>query len=209
MHFCTTCGYKIEIEGIKFCPQCGAAIVGSGEVENNMSEDNRSIVNPNSATYEDSYMVANTPAEEFNLFSAWKSMFKKYAQFSGRSRRSEYWYATLANSLVIIILYLLLACAIIPMAISTEKYGEPSFGSVILAGTISLAILAYIFIAFIPAMALTVRRLHDTGRSGWFYLLNFIPYVGSIILIVFLAQDSQRGTNGYGHNPKGNNGNWR
>lgn len=69
------------------------------------------------------------------------------------------------------------------------------FGSGILSGLYSLAVL-------IPGLAVAIRRLHDTGKSGWWLLLSFIPLVGAIVLIVFLVQDSQHGTNQYGPNPK-------
>lgn len=61
----------------------------------------------------------------------------------------------------------------------------------------------YSIAVFIPSLAVTVRRLHDTGRSGWWLLLMFIPLIGPIILLVFLLTDSQPGTNKYGPNPKG------
>jgi uncharacterized membrane protein YhaH (DUF805 family) len=56
---------------------------------------------------------------------------------------------------------------------------------------------------FIPSLAVGVRRLHDTGRSGWWLLISLVPIIGIIVLIVFLVQDSQNGTNQYGENPKG------
>ncbi len=55
---------------------------------------------------------------------------------------------------------------------------------------------------FIPSLAVSVRRLHDTNRSGWWVLINFIPIIGFIVFIVFMVQDSQPGTNQYGENPK-------
>ena len=54
---------------------------------------------------------------------------------------------------------------------------------------------------FLPSLAVAVRRLHDIGKSGWFYLLNLIPIVGSIILLIWYCQPSQEGDNEYGSNP--------
>ena len=69
-------------------------------------------------------------------------------------------------------------------------------------GIIALSI--YSLVILVPTWALTVRRLHDIGKSGWFALLSLIPYVGSIIIIIFAAMDSQPGPNQYGPNPKEN-----
>ncbi|MFT2009884.1 DUF805 domain-containing protein [Pontibacter sp. 13R65] len=112
----------------------------------------------------------------------YKMVLSKYAEFSGRSRRSEYWYFMLFNVIISMVL------ALVDMAVG-------SFG--ILGGLYSLFI-------FIPSLALTVRRLHDTGRSGWWMLISLIPFIGWIVLLVFTVSDSQYGDNQYGPNPKTN-----
>lgn len=108
---------------------------------------------------------------------------KKYAVFSGRARRREYWTFTLVNAAVAAILVILF-----------YALGQ-NVGVSVVTAVFSLAIL-------LPGLAVCVRRLHDTGRSGWFIFLNFIPLVGSIILLVFFCQDSQPGENKYGACPK-------
>lgn len=113
------------------------------------------------------------------MIDAYVKMLKNYATFTGRSRRSDYWYAFLANFIIGLILGVLKA--IVPALL---------FLSVIY----SLAVL-------IPGIALTVRRLHDTGKSGFWIFIAFVPLVGGIILIVFLATDSEP-DNMYGPNPK-------
>jgi len=122
-------------------------------------------------------------------------VWKKYAEFDGRARRQEYWMFILFNLLAILALG---AVGAIGIAIS-QKFG------VILFFPFTLYWLA----AIIPAIAVTVRRFHDTGRSGWLLLLfvglGIIPLVGlisAIVQIVFLCQDSVPGTNEYGPNPK-------
>lgn len=60
----------------------------------------------------------------------------------------------------------------------------------------------YSLAVLIPAIAVGVRRLHDTGRSGWWMLIALVPFIGSIVLIVFFVLDSDPGTNQYGPNPK-------
>jgi uncharacterized membrane protein YhaH (DUF805 family) len=87
-----------------------------------------------------------------------------------------------------------LLSVIISIALSVVEWivGGPG----VLAGLYSLAVL-------IPSIAVGVRRLHDTGRSGWWLLISLVPLIGIIVLIVFLATDSQPGANQYGPNPKG------
>ncbi|MCI4670559.1 MAG: DUF805 domain-containing protein [Bacteroidia bacterium] len=108
----------------------------------------------------------------------------KYADFSGRARRSEYWYFQLFSFLISLALTLM---------DTFLGFNESGFG--ILSGIFSLALL-------IPSLAVGVRRLHDTGRSGWFLLIGLIPLIGAIILLVFFFQDSDPGENAYGPNPK-------
>jgi len=118
----------------------------------------------------------------------YKMAFEKYADFKTRSTRNEFWWFTLCNILVIIALYALVGVAAIM---------ESSILSFIALGIIVIYFLA----SFIPNLAVLVRRLHDTGRSGWFYFISLIPLVGSIILIVFLAQESQPENNQWGPVP--------
>ena len=112
---------------------------------------------------------------------------KKYAQFSGRARRKEYWYFALFNVIISI------ALSVLDVVLGTYSKGG---GIGLLDGIYTLAIL-------IPAIAVTVRRLHDTGRSGWWLLIGFIPLIGGLILLFFMVLDSKPGANEYGENPKG------
>lgn len=114
-------------------------------------------------------------------------VLKKYATFSGRAARSEYWYFTLFNALISI------GLIILDRVIGTYN-AEAAMGT--LSSLYSLAVL-------IPSLAVSVRRLHDIGRSGWWFLLAFIPLIGALVLIYFMVQDSQAGNNQYGANPKG------
>ena len=105
---------------------------------------------------------------------------KKYAVFSGRARRKEYWYFVLWYMIISI------GLAIIGYAIGIGG---------ILQGIYALAVL-------IPNLAVAVRRLHDTGRSGWWLLIGLIPLIGAIVLLVFMFTDSHPGENEYGPSPK-------
>jgi uncharacterized membrane protein YhaH (DUF805 family) len=106
---------------------------------------------------------------------------KKYAVFSGRARRKEYWYFVLFNFLIS------LGLGLIDGVLGLNF---PNSGLGLLGGLYSLAVL-------IPGIAVAVRRLHDTGRSGWWLLLSLIPFVGAIVLIIFLASETESGTNQY------------
>jgi uncharacterized membrane protein YhaH (DUF805 family) len=112
-------------------------------------------------------------------------VLQKYAVFSGRSRRKEYWWFALINFIIYLILFILF--------IITR-----SWGLLVLYYIYALAIL-------IPGLAVTVRRLHDTAHSGWWYFISLIPIVGSIILLVLLATDSDSEENRFGPNPKTHN----
>jgi len=113
-------------------------------------------------------------------------VLKKYAVFSGRARRREYWYFVLFNIIISIVL------AVIDMM--TGSFSAES-GMGLLGGIYTLAIL-------IPSVAVSVRRLHDTSRSGWWLLIALIPLIGAIVLLVFMVQDGKPGANQYGTNPK-------
>jgi uncharacterized membrane protein YhaH (DUF805 family) len=107
-------------------------------------------------------------------------VLKKYAVFAGRARRTEYWMFTLFSFIIVIALSAI-----------EGMLGSPG----IVSGLYSLAVL-------IPCLAVTVRRLHDTNRSGWWIFISLIPLVGAIVLLVFLVSDSTPGDNTYGPNPK-------
>jgi uncharacterized membrane protein YhaH (DUF805 family) len=111
--------------------------------------------------------------------------WKNYINFQGRARRKAYWMFVLFNIIALVIL------SLIEGALGLS--GQNGYG--ILTGLYSLAII-------LPLIALAVRRLHDTGRSGWWILIGLVPLIGPIVLIVFYVTDSQPGTNQYGPNPK-------
>ncbi|MGL5236138.1 MAG: DUF805 domain-containing protein [Empedobacter falsenii] len=123
-----------------------------------------------------------------------KVVFENYANFSGRARRSEYWYFTLCNFIITLALYILIILSIV---ISRDSE-NPGILFYLIYGVLSLYALA----TFIPSLAVIVRRLHDTGKSGWYYLIGLIPLVGAILILIALVTDSQPGSNQWGPNPK-------
>jgi uncharacterized membrane protein YhaH (DUF805 family) len=118
------------------------------------------------------------------------SVFSQYATFSGRARRAEYWWWVLFQ---IIVLTLAL---IIDNALGLRITNESS------AVTIGWLYLIAALVFIIPSIAVTFRRLHDTDRSGWWWLLALLCGIGAIILFVFCLIEGTRGPNSYGPDPK-------
>jgi uncharacterized membrane protein YhaH (DUF805 family) len=112
--------------------------------------------------------------------SWYMQVLKKYAVFAGRARRKEFWMFFLVY--VIIVVALIIVESILGL-------------SGILSGLYSLALL-------IPSIAVTVRRLHDTGRTGWWWWIGFVPVIGIIVLLVFMALEGEPAQNQYGPDPK-------
>lgn len=125
---------------------------------------------------------------------------KKYADFLGRARRQEYWMWQLAN--VCIFAFVMVIDFLIGTAWlhSTDLYSSGLAPSPI--HSFYIATVLYFLAVAIPSLAITVRRLHDTGRSGFWIFIQVIPYLGPLILFVFLVLDSDPFPNKYGPSPK-------
>ena len=125
-------------------------------------------------------------------------VLKQYADFSGRARRKEYWMFMLFHYLFVFLLVFLIG-------FSSDDFFENE--DIENLNSVSLSILVilglYFFGTIIPFLAVTVRRLHDIGKSGWWYLIKFIPYIGSFIIFIFACMDGNNGPNEWGENPKG------
>ncbi|SCE80988.1 DUF805 domain-containing protein [Micromonospora mirobrigensis] len=117
-----------------------------------------------------------------------KSVFAKYATFGGRARRSEYWWFALFSWVVSILASVL----------------DGAFGTRMGSGPSSLGIIGLIvtLALLLPSLAVGVRRLHDTNRSGWWLLIVLVPLVGAIVLLVFFVMEGTRGENRFGADPK-------
>lgn len=111
---------------------------------------------------------------------------KNFGDFKSRARRSEYWYYSLFVALISI------GLVFVDVALGTY-----SDGIGLMSGLFSLAMI-------VPNLAVTVRRLHDIGRSGWWYLIILIPIIGAFILLYWMVCDSEPGVNQYGPSPKQN-----
>lgn len=113
--------------------------------------------------------------------------FRNFSDFSGRARRKEYWMFVLFN-ILFAFAFLLLGTM---MSGGSE---ENAMGIILYAG--------YALIAFIPGLAVGVRRLHDVNKSGWWFLIALVPIIGGIWLLVLFATESYAHTNRWGENPK-------
>lgn len=113
-------------------------------------------------------------------------VLKEYVVLEGRAQRQEYWYFILFNLLITFIL--------VGFDILIGQFNELT-GLGLLSGI-------YTMLVLLPGISVTVRRLHDTGRSGWWALVGIIPLLGGLVLLIFMALDSDPGPNRFGPNPK-------
>jgi uncharacterized membrane protein YhaH (DUF805 family) len=108
-------------------------------------------------------------------------VLSKYAVFAGRSRRMEYWMYVLISAAVVLVL------GLVNVAMGADVPAIPA---------------VYTLSVLLPSLAVTVRRLHDTGRSGWWFLILLVPIVGAIVLLVFMATPGDEMANRFGANSK-------
>ena len=120
-----------------------------------------------------------------------KSFWSNYATFKGRARRSEYWFIQL------FLIITNVAVGAIDLALMNGDVDR-----FIANGGGGIVGLVWILVTIVPALAVLVRRLHDTGKSGWWVLMGFVPFAGAIVLFVFTVLDSTSGENKYGLSPK-------
>jgi uncharacterized membrane protein YhaH (DUF805 family) len=123
--------------------------------------------------------------------TAVKSFWSNYTNFSGRARRSEYWFIQL------FLLLTNLAAAAIDLALMNGDVDR-----LIANGGGGIVGLIWIVATIVPALAALIRRLHDTSRSGWWALIGLLPIAGGIVLLVFTVQETAAGDNKYGASPK-------
>ncbi len=113
--------------------------------------------------------------------------WQRATDFSGRSRRKEYWYFNLFNGIIFVFLFL--------FAVPFDKHEKPAMFPLGLMFVYSLIVL-------VPSLSVIIRRLHDIGKSGWWYFISFIPLIGGVVLFVFTLLDSEPSPNQWGLDPK-------
>jgi uncharacterized membrane protein YhaH (DUF805 family) len=119
----------------------------------------------------------------------------RYAEFSGRSRRKEYWMFMLLNLVVIVAFGAFLFLTAAPETMELNPTGD----------VLGVVFLLWILATLVPSFALQARRFHDQGMSGWWVLLGFIPYVGGFIMMGFALVEGTAGPNQYGRDPRESN----
>lgn len=125
-----------------------------------------------------------------------RSYYAHYTEFSGRACRAEFWFSYLFNWLILLGMWIMVAL------LTTIKLQCGWNVDAVIIGVDAIGVVWVVLVNLLPTLAVTVRRLHDTGRSGWWCLISLVPLVGTILLLVWLCQDSEYGTNAYGNNPK-------
>ena len=161
---------------------------------------------PIAAAYAPAHGYAAAPAApQVGFGDAIKLGFRKYSRFDGRATRAEYWWWYLFTSLVGFVGYLVLLVvlvAVAPTTTTTATTGTTSTTTTSAGAGIALAVIGFLWFAavialLLPSIAVAVRRLHDTDRSGWWYLISFIPF-GGIVLLIFFVTESTPGPNSFG-----------
>ena len=144
-------------------------------------------------------MYSQNVKPSMSLGESLTSVFNKYATFTGRARRSEYWWFS-GCYFIIQVIFNLASLGFLAQTLSGEiPYNDPSYSLFQMASVVvGLGL-------FLPALAVTVRRLHDIGKSGWNILWSAIPLIGIIIVLVWMCQDSDVVANKYGESPKYSN----
>jgi len=179
--FCNKCGKQID-DNSRFCEFCGVGFAG---VDNSPMQQYQAQQQQPPPYFQQPAAYQNTSG-----FGWYIKAMKQYVDFSGRARRKEYWMFYLFNMVFFVLTMILDNLLGTTFEILGESLGYGWFYMI------------YAFAVFLPSLAVGVRRLHDIGKSGWFYLIGLIPFVGAIILLVWFCTNSQFGANKWGANPK-------
>jgi uncharacterized membrane protein YhaH (DUF805 family) len=201
--YCSQCGTGLSA-GTGFCPSCGKAVPrpnAFGPIPTPPPAAPQPAYQPQDSYTQPSYAASSYGGQSQQL-SGWEWMIlplKRYADFSGRSQRQEYWMFYLLNAIVLTLTIIVALLGVPWTELQTNPDAQPNALAFIGIGLLILWILG----TLVPNIAVAVRRFHDQNQSGWMYCLSFIPYVGGLILIVFMCFDGTPGSNRYGPDPKG------
>lgn len=193
MKICNYCN-TINSDSAQFCNKCGTpleisqhGIQQSSTPTRNQAQyqqDDQSFYQKQETNISSNQLSSPSNHQHIGFIEAIKICFQKYATFSGRAKRPEYWYFALFQWLICFPVGLIFT--IIDIMIEAEG----------ILSSIGIILASLPFIC--PSISVLVRRLHDTGRSGWWYWLCLIPYIGGLILLVFTCLDSEPRDNKYG-----------
>jgi len=141
-------------------------------------------------------MYSQNVIPRMSLGESLTSVFNKYATFTGRARRSEYWWFTGCYFCIQLLFNIATIGMMVGMMSGGMSYNDPSY-------TVFQIVCVIVGLGlFLPSLAVTVRRLHDIGKSGWNILWAIIPLIGCIIVLVWMCKDSDVDANKYGESPK-------
>lgn len=173
--FCSKCGKEIGGDDV-FCGKCGKKLV-KGDDHTSAGGQTEELTHT-----EANFEPIGGPTKYI------VTCIKKYVDGSGRARRAEYWYLQLFLFFGLI-MTAFLDTTFFPAYVTANDGTGPLY-------------IAFVLVMLLPSIAVAVRRLHDTGRSGWHLLLGLIPLLGGIIVLIFFLTDSDKDNNKYGPNPK-------
>lgn len=196
MAYCPHCG--AESNGA-YCPQCGTAIgiqSSASPIGEYYDKDANPFAVGAQSAYDSTYYCEYAPNIP-SVLGAFGVCFKKYCSFQGRASRTEYWGWTLVNTIVLIPYFVVFSLLTIKVGLQSEATDEQA----LLFGLLSLFYCAYVLVTFLPNLAVTVRRLHDSNFPGLLVLLGFIPYIGILIIMIFMCLPPTMGPNNYGPQP--------
>lgn len=183
--YCGDCGEKI-MPSDKFCTSCGSKL-DSAHQKSDSHEVEHTTASPNSVHQ-----------KRFGLNEAITTCFNNYANFKTRSTRSEYWFFVLFQLIIYSVVFLFIA--LVETANDSAAISSSAYDVLSVLGI--LFFFGFWVLILVPSIAVTVRRLHDVGSSGWMLLIYLIPYVGPIIIFVFLVGKSEKVENKWGNVPR-------
>jgi uncharacterized membrane protein YhaH (DUF805 family) len=202
--YCSQCGVATAVTD-SFCPSCGKALPKAAAFgQPTVAAPPPVQTGVPAGSYGQPYgqPVAGPShydrGQQMSGFDWMLLPLKRYAEFSGRSRRQEYWMFFLLNWIVAVFCIVLIFAGF-PW---TELDNPDAGPSPVFVMGLGLLVLWWLG-TLIPSIAVAVRRFHDQNQSGWLYLLCLIPYVGGIVLLVFMCLDGTPGPNRFGPDPKG------
>ena len=184
---CTKCGVLMG-DGYNYCPNCGFQHDPKAVICVKCGHELKTFVKGNNGGASRRVVSDIQNKNVYTLSEAIKSCWNKYADFSGRACRAEYWFRGLFQGIILTIPTILLVIA------------TSTFDDVFISVSAVLLILSSL-ILFLPSLAVSIRRLHDIGLSGWWYLIGLVPYLGGVLLLLWATKDSME-DNEYGTNPK-------
>lgn len=183
--FCTGCGTPLR-DCDQFCGSCGASLGTAAPAWGDLEAENRRL-----------RPERRTPEVDVKWYQWWLLVMQtKYAQFDGRARRKEYWFFFIDQLLIV---WGTVTALVIAETVISGGNGLAGNGMLILPGVFNLV---FSLATLIPGLAVTIRRLHDIGKSGWWLLIAFVPLIGALVLLLFVVREGDRETNEYGPDPK-------